>query len=174
MNNIFKITLLSAMLSIIISSGGCGYKMGSIMHPQVKSIAIAPITNESIEPFVSADMRGALCEKFQFDNSLQVKDLKTADCILYGKVINVETTSVSEDSTDNEQTYRAAEWGVSVEFEFIVSIPGRKKPLISKRRVKGSAKYQVMADQEVTRRRGIKQACRNAAQEAVIYTTEAW
>ena len=174
MTKIFKITLLTALVLSIIPAGGCGYKIGSIMHPQVKSIAIAPITNETIEPFVSADMRGALCETFQFDNSLKVKDLKSADCILYGKVISVETTSTSDDSTDNEQTYRAAEWGVSVEFEFIVSVPGRKKPLISRRRVKGDAKYQVMADQEVTRRRGIKQACRNAAQQAVIYTTEAW
>ena len=162
------------LLLVILPTGGCGYKMGSLMHPQVKSIAIAPITNETLEPFVSASMRGALCEQFQFDNSLKLKGLQSADCILYGKVIKVETTATSEDSTDNEQTYRAAEWQVAVEFEFIVSIPGRKEPLITRRRVIGSAKYQVMADQEVTRRRGVQQACRNAAQEAVVYTTESW
>jgi len=174
MKTAYKITAMITLALIILCTGGCGYKMGSIMHPQVKSIAIAPITNETLEPFVSASMRGALTEQFQFDNSLKVKDLQTADCILFGKVIKVETTASAEDSTDNEQTYRAAEWQVAVEFEFIVSIPGRKEPLISKRRVKGTAKYQVMADQEVTRSRGVKQACRNAAQEAVVYTTEAW
>lgn len=174
MKTAYKTTVLIALTLMILPIGGCGYKMGSLMHPQVKSIAIAPITNETLEPFVSASMRGALTEQFQFDNSLKVEDLQSADCILFGKVIKVETTASSEDSTDNEQTYRAAEWEVAIEFEFIVSIPGRKKPLIAKRRVKGTAKYQVMADQEVTRRRGVKQACRNAAKEAVIYTTEAW
>jgi len=174
MKAIFKITALVLLVFIMLPTGGCGYKMGSIMHPQVKSIAIAPISNETLEPFVSAEMRGALCEKFQFDNSLSLKDLKTADCILYGKVVEVKTTATAEDSTDNEQTYRAAEWGVSVTLEFVVSIPGRKETLINKRRVTGTANYQVMADQAVTRRRGVKQACRNAAQEAVVYTTEAW
>ena len=166
-------SILLSML-IILTIGGCGYKIGSIMHPQVKSIAIAPVTNDTLEPFAAAQMSAALREKFQFDNSLKVKELQTADCILYGKIIEVKTTATMEDSTDGEQTYRAAEWRVAVIFEFVVMIPGRKKPLINKRRVSGAAKYQVAADQAITRRRGVQQACRDAAEQAVVYTTEAW
>jgi len=170
------ISAIVLIFSIVVFSliTGCGYKMGSIMHPQVKSIAIAPVTNDTLEPFASAYMRGSLCEKFQFDNSLKLKQLGTADCILYGKIIEVNTTATMEDSVDNKQTYRAAEWSVSVIFEFVVMIPGRNRPLISKRRVSGSAKYQVAADQAITRRRGVQQACRDAAEQAVVYTTEAW
>ena len=174
MKFLYKIMKLPALALIIFYAGGCGYHMGSLMHPQVKSIAIAPITNETLAPFISADMRGALCSQFQFDNSLKLKDLKTADCILYGRVTEVKVNATSEDSSDNEQTYRAAEWQLNVTFEFMVMIPGREKPLISKRRVVGAARYQVMADQAVTKRRGIQQACREAARQAVIYTTEAW
>jgi outer membrane lipopolysaccharide assembly protein LptE/RlpB len=171
----YKQLLLPVLATImLLSTGGCGYQMGSIMHPQVKSIAIAPVTNDTLEPFAAAEMRGALCEKFQFDNSLKLKQLDTADCILYGKIVEVKTTATMEDSFDYHQTYRAAEWSVSVIFEFVVLIPGRKKPLISKRRVSGSAKYQVAADQAITRKRGVRQACRNAAEQAVVYTTEAW
>ena len=166
-------TSMILLLTLIFALPGCGYKMGSIMHPQVKSIAIAPVTNDTLEPFASAQMRQSLCEQFQFDNSLKLKQIPTADCILYGKIIEVTTTATMEDSTDNAQTYRAAEWGVSVIFEFVVMIPGRKKPL-RKRRVSGTAQYQVAADQAITRRRGVQQACRNAAEQAVIYTTEAW
>ncbi len=171
MKNILPMVLIMTLMSAM---PGCGYKMGSIMHPQVKSIAIAPIKNDTLEPFASAEMRQSLCEKFQFDNSLKLKQIPTADCILYGKIIEVKTTATMEDSVDNAQTYRAAEWGVSVVFEFVVMIPGRKKPLIRKRRVSGTAKYQVAADQAITRRRGVQQACRNAAEQAVVYTTEAW
>ncbi len=174
MKILFKLILIPVLAVLLLPVGGCGYKMGSLMHQQVKSIAIAPITNETLEPFVSADMRGSLCEKFQFDNSLKIKDLQTADCILYGKIVDIVTNAVAEDSTDDQQTYRAAEWSVSVTFEFVVMIPGRKNPLINKRRVTGLADYQVMADQAVTRRRGVKQACRDAAEQAVVYTTEAW
>ncbi len=169
-----NITSTLLLLTLVLALPGCGYKMGSIMHPQVKSIAIAPIKNDTLEPFASANMRQSLCEQFQFDNSLKLKQIPTADCILYGKIIEVTTAATMEDSVDNEQTYRAAEWRVSIVFEFVVMIPGRKKPLIKKRRVSGTAKYQVAADQAITRRRGVQQACRNAAEQAVVYTTEAW
>lgn len=168
-----KITVIFISLLITLISG-CGYKIGSIMHPQVKSIAIAPITNETLEPMAAAYMRQSLCEQFQFDSSLKVKNLEEADCVLYGRVIDIKVSASVNDTYDLEQTYIPAESSVSVAFEFTIIIPGQAKPLINKRQVSGSASFQVMADQDITRRRGIQQACRNAAQEAVTYTVEAW
>ena len=169
-----KYLIVLVFMTTLCFFGGCGYHMGSLMHPQIKTVAIAPITNETLEPFVSADLRGALCEQFQFDGSLQVKSLKEADCIVYGRITEVETISTADDTFDDKQTFRAAEWEVQVTFEYQVLIPGKARPLISKRRVQGSAKYQIFVDQATTRRRGVQQACQNAAREAVIYTTEAW
>lgn len=168
-----KIALLF-ILSLIGLIPGCGYKVGSIMHPQVKSIAIAPVTNETLEPMVAAYMRQSLCEQFQFDSSLKVRSLEEADCVLYGRVTEVKVSGSVNDTYDLEQTYIPAEFSVGVAFEFTVIIPGRAKPLINKRQVSGSTSYQVMADQDITRRRGVQQACRNAAQQAVNYTVEAW
>ena len=148
--------------------------MGSLMHPQVKTIAIGPVKNDTKAPFLSAYMRQSLCEQFQFDNSLKVKGLKEGDCILYGRVTKIETKGVMEDSTDNKQTYQASEWEVAVTFEFVVVIPGKKKLLVNNREVTGTATFQVMADQAVTKVCGFQQACRDAAQQAVVYTTEAW
>ena len=162
------------IIALISLFNSCGYQMGSLMHPQIKTIAVAPVTNETIEPYVSADLRSALCEQFQFDGSLKLKSLKDADCIIYGRVIEVETFDVTDATFDDKQTFRTAEWKVEVTYEFQVIIPGKARPLIAKRRVIGEAKYQIFADQQTTRRRGIQQACRNAAREAVIYTTEAW
>ncbi len=167
------VALLAVTTSLTLLSG-CGYHMGSLMHPQIKTIAIAPIKNNTLEPYGSAAMRAALCEQFQFDGSLKVVSLEKADCILYGRITQVTSKGTIDDSYDNKQTYRPSEWEVTIEFEFEVVIPGRKKPLVNKRVVAGSAKYQVMADQAVTRRRGLKQACINAARDTVVYTVEAW
>ncbi|NOY75651.1 MAG: hypothetical protein GXP32_07645 [Kiritimatiellaeota bacterium] len=170
-------SMMAFVVSIIfltVPLGGCGYHMGSLMHPQIKTIAIGPVKNDTKAPFLSAYMRQALCEQFQFDNSLKVKGLKEADCILYGRVTKIETTGVQEDSSDNLQTYRASEWQVVVTFEFVVVIPGKEKLLVNNREVVGTATFQVMADQAVTKVRGFQQACREAAQQAVVYTTEAW
>lgn len=168
-----KMAILLILPAISLISG-CGYKIGSIMHPQVKTIAIAPITNETLEPMAAAYMRQSLCEQFQFDSSLNVKGLEEADCVLYGRITEVNVSGSVNDTYDLEQTYIPAEFSMSVTFEFTVIIPGRSKPLINKRQVSGSASHQVMADQDITRRRGLQQACRDAAQQAVNYTVEAW
>lgn len=170
-----KNTVFIFILTLTVAfTDGCGYHFGSLMHPQVKTVAVAPVTNETMEPYVAADLRSALCEQFQFDGSLKVKELNEADCIVYGRVIEVKTVATADDSFDDKQTFRAAEWQVQVTFEYEVLIPGKKRPLISKRRVTGLAKYQIFVDAATTRRRGVQQACRNAAREAVVYTTEAW
>jgi outer membrane lipopolysaccharide assembly protein LptE/RlpB len=172
-NTKFTVFLLLASFFTILSSG-CGYHMGSLMHPQVKSVYIAPVTNETLEPFVAADLRNALCEQVQFDGSLKLKSGKNADCIIFGRVVDVKTVSTTNASFDGDQTFRAAEWEVQVTFEYEVIVPGKKRPLIPKRRVTGNAKYQIFTDQQTTRRRGVQQACRNAARQTIIYTTEAW
>ena len=170
----FKQALLTIVVLFASFIGGCGYQMGSLMHPQIKTIAIGPVKNETIAPFLSAYMRQALCEQFQFDGSLKLKGLEEADCVLYGKITKIATHGVKEDSYDNLQTYRASEWRATVTFEFVVVIPGKEKLMVNNRIVNGTARFQVMADQAVTKVRGFQQACRDAAAQAVIYTTEAW
>ena len=170
MSRLFSaITILLLMLT-----SGCGYHMGSIAHPQVKTIAIAPVTNETLAYNAAADLRGMLCDQFMFDGSLKIKEQGTADCIVYAKILSVLTREVLVASYNNDQTYQAAEWEATVKVEFTVIIPGRKNPLVSKRTVEGSANYQVQADVETNRRRGILMASRAAAQKVVQYTTEAF
>lgn len=170
---IMKIYLPLFSLVLFLFSG-CGYHAGSIMHPQIKSIAIAPVVNDTLEPNVAAEMRAALSERFMVDGSLKVKSLHEADCILYCRIKEAKTTATQEDTKDNEQNYRPAEWGVEVIGEFSVIIPGRKEPLVATREISGTALYQVLADYDITRRRGVYMACWNAAGEIVQYTTEAW
>lgn len=166
------VATLAATICVVLA--GCGYQVGSIMHPQVKTIAIAPVKNETLEPNVSALIRGALSEQFMVDGSLKVKSLETADCVLYGRVVSVETIQTAEDSYDADMTYRAAQWALQIKFEFVVLIPGRKKPLIPKRQVVGVTRYDVTSDHNIARRNGLKQACFHTAEDVVQYTTEAW
>jgi hypothetical protein len=174
MNAVKKVLICAAIPFLYLAVSGCGYHVGSVMHPQVETIAIAPVKNETLEEFATPCMRQALSEQFQLDNSLKVKSIETADCVLYGVVKKIETMGIGFDSTNNEQTYAPAEFALKVTFEFTVIIPGRSKSLINTREVSGVAAYQVTADNEIARRRGIQQACRDAAQKAVVYTVEAW
>ncbi|MEG2075255.1 MAG: hypothetical protein RRY34_02040, partial [Victivallaceae bacterium] len=61
--------ILSSCTLILMLCAGC-YHMGSMMHPDVKTIAIAPVVNETTAYNASINMRKALLEQFMRDGSL--------------------------------------------------------------------------------------------------------
>ncbi len=174
MNGFKRYFLLAAASTLLALCGSCGYHLGSLAHPQLKSIAIAPVKNDTLEPYVSDIMRQQLCEQFQFDGSLKVKSLEEADVILYCIVKEVKNDSVSWHSTDNQVTYRPYQFTLSVKAEFSVVMPGRGEPVVRSREVSESATYDITSDPQQGRSNGIKQACYNDARKIVEYTVEAW
>ncbi|MDD3153685.1 MAG: LPS assembly lipoprotein LptE [Victivallaceae bacterium] len=167
--------VFGALLLVWLTAGGCGYHMGSMMHPQVKSIAVAPVVNDTVAFNVSAMLRGQLAEQFQVDGSLKVADLETADCIIYCKVTSVATSQVSGYSAaQNTAVFRPNEYQMHVTIEFSVVIPGSGKLLVPRRVITGRSNFQVRTDEEEARIRATKYACFQAARQIVVAVTEGW
>ena len=152
---------------------GCGYRIGSLMHPQIESIAIAPVTNETIAYNLAPQVRGLLCEVFQQDGSLQLRRESNADCILYARVTSIKFNSSTWSSTYDDENYVPSEWRVNVTIEYSVVIPGELKPL-SKGKATGSATFMTGADMETGRTNGIRLAAFDAAKKIVHRVTEGW
>ena len=169
-----KCSLLSLLFLSLFLLSGCGYHMGSMMHPQIKTIAIAEIVNDTREPLLTAVMRNQLAAQFQFDNSLSLKTKDQADCVLYCRITKIESRTIRTSSTDDDRTYRPSEFQISITAEFTVLIPGKSEPLVAKRTVSASSNYQYNADPNVGRYYGMRQAAYNLANLIVQYTTEAW
>ena len=168
----FPVAILTILALALLP--GCGYRIGSLMHPQVNSIAIAPVTNETVAYNLGPQVRGLLCETFQQDGSLQLKRESNADCILYARVTDIKFSKSSWSSLYNEENYVPTEWKVTLTIEYSVVIPGDLKPLISKRTAKGSATFMTGADMETGRVSGIRQAAYAAARRIVDNVTEGW
>ncbi len=168
-----KIFLIAALsLAAALFAGSCGYHVGTFAHPQIKTIAVAPVKNDTLEPLIGPIMKQQLCEQFQFDGSLKVKEQPEADCILHCRIIEVKNLGYSTSSTDGGMTYRPSQFNISVRVEFSVVVPGREEPLVRKREVSGSATYDYTSDPNTGRLNGLKQACYEAARLAVEYTAE--
>ena len=168
----FLLLFSGVMLSLLL--GGCGYHVGSLMHPQIKSIAIAPVTNETLAYNVAAILRNRLTEAFMRDGSLKVKSLREADCILYARVTKITYRETTPATFDDEITYRPMEWRIWMTVEFTIIIPGNKEPLIKKQKIMADAIFQVQADFFVNRQRGIKQCAWHLSRKIIQQTTEGW
>ena len=159
---------------VLLMTGGCGYRIGTMGHPQIKTIAVAIVKNDTTIYNLSAIMRNVLAEQFMLDGSLKVVSEKKADCILYARIVEATSSEVTERSSSTDRSFETEEWQIRVTAEYSVIIPGQKTPLIPLRKVTGSANFQAPGDMDSAMRRGAAQACRKAAVEMVEFTTEAW
>ncbi|QSH40163.1 LPS assembly lipoprotein LptE [Lentisphaerota bacterium ZTH] len=173
-NKTLKIFVMAACVISLTLISGCGYKVGSIMHPQVKSIAVAPVINDTISYNLAAVMRNRLTEAIMRDGSLKVKNLREADCILYARIVEINYVETTPATYDNQVTYRPAEWRVWMKVEFSVIIPGKKEPLIKKRTIEASTLFQIQADLFVNRNRANRQVCWKASRLVTQMITEGW
>ena len=159
----------------VFFTASCGYyHMGSMMHPQIKTIAISTIRNDTREPLLTELARTQIAARFQSDNSLKLVSKEEADCILYVRIVSVTNSMLRYNPGYEEDEYRPAEFRVNLSAEMEVLIPGRSEPLIRKRTVAGGANYQYNVDPQVGRYYGLRQACYDLAGQIVEYTTEAW
>ena len=164
---------IAVLMTAVILTGGCGYRFGSLMHPQINSIAIAPVINETVAYNLAPQVRGLLCETFQQDASLQLKRESDADCILYARITKVQFNSITWSSAYDDENYVPTEWRVSVTIEYTVVIPGELKPLKTGS-ASGSATFMTGADMEAGRTSGIRLAAFDASKQIVHQVTEAW
>ena len=159
----------------VFFAASCGYyHMGSMMHPQVKTIFIAAIRNDTREPLLTELARTQIAARFQSDNSLKLVSKEEADCILYVRLVNITTSMRRYRPSYEDEEYRPAEFHVNLTAEMEVIVPGRSEPLIRKRSVAGDANYQYNVDPQVGKYYGLRQACFELGGEIVEYTTEAW
>lgn len=172
--NFSRFSLFSALLLSLLFLPGCGYHLGSIAHPQIKTVAIADVKNETYEVLAATLLRNVLAERFQFDNSLKLTSMDKADCIVYARVMNVSNSSVVWRYNRKDEDYRAHEYRISVNVEYIVRIPGRAEPLVPKSSVSGSSLYLFSHDPAIGRVSALKQALLRISDQIVSSTTEAW
>lgn len=169
-----RISKFFGILIILLSVTSCGYHVGNIANPQIRTIAFAPVVNETYLPNASEYMRQSLSEAFQKDGSWKVVSIEKADCIMYGRVVNVVTSAPNITVSAGSITYTTNQFGLSITYEFTVIVPGRPQPLVPTTQVSGSVQYQVPVDYAVAQQEALQSACYQAALDAVYATVEAW
>ena len=169
MKKIFR--LLPLLLLILLP--GCGYRIGYLGHPQLKSVAIAPVVNDTLAYNVASQMRSLLSECFQTDGTMKLESVRKADCIVYARITAISFSEISWSSTKNK-TNLPNQWRVQLSAEFSVVLPGRAEPLLKNMPASGNAEFMSGPDIEISRNYAIKQACFVAAKDIVSKVTEAW
>ena len=168
----FFITLIGAFL-LTSMLGGCGYKIGFTKHPQLDSIAVAPVINETAIYNAASDMRMKMSEVIMQDGTYKLSDLKRADAILYITVQDIAFSESMEAVVDNELQYRPEEWWVKINCQYKLIIPGQGKPLRTGSQ-QAALRFQSGADIESGRLKAVRQVCFDVSKKIVWSIAEGW
>ena len=160
-------------LLLAVFCTGCGYKAGFIKHPQLNSIAVAPVINETEIYNAASNMRMMMTEAIMQDGTYKLADLRRADAILYMTVDNILFAEASPAVVSEQVEYRPDEWRVRVNVSYKLVIPGQGKPLMAGSRY-GEIRFQAGADVESGRLKAVRQACFEAAKNITYAIAEGW
>jgi outer membrane lipopolysaccharide assembly protein LptE/RlpB len=171
---VYKYLTTTFLIFTALLLGGCGYHMGVYGNPQIKTIAIAPITNDTSQIGASTHMKQALADRFQFDGTYKITNMNTADAILYGRISGIDVTAPSILTADDGVTFMTKEYQIEVTFEYSLVIPGNTTPVVPQTEVSESSQFQVPVDLFPARESGISQACRKIAENVAWRCSEGW
>ena len=170
-----KFRTFAVMIAAVFCLTGCGYKIGLAGHPQISSLGVAPVVNETMLYNASGTLRALLCERIMTDGTYKLRRENDADCVVHARVVSAKFSEVSWSSDDDIAGEYFPEYHkVEVEVEYSVIVPGRAKPLIGPAKVTGSAMFDRIVDLETARLKGVKQALWEATKKIVDGCTEAW
>lgn len=168
-----KKTLFAFCIIVLLLAPGCGYRIGFTGHPQISSVAVAPVVNETLFFNAAGMLRSHLCERITTDGTYQLKRESDADCTIHARVLRLDFSQVSWSARDDDRFFPEY-YRVKATVEFSVILPGRVKPLIGPETVTASAMFDHIVDLETARRNGVKQALWQAAKKVVDGVTERW
>lgn len=163
------------ILAVLFLLTGCGYNVGYINHPQIKTVGIGKIKNLTDEPRLATYLRESLKERFMFDGSIKVVDSDKADIIINGEIINYNVNtagSVSSDEREEGNGFFASIYRTTINFKYDVKT--KKKWDIQSTTASGYADYTELIDQQEEKRNSLKRASYEVSKEVVRNITEAW
>ena len=172
--------LATALPGLLLLAGCSGYHAGSLMHPQIKTLAVGEFRNDTEEAFLTAALRQKLADAFTVDGSVRVVAPEAADVVVRGTIKQIGVQSIAshrlaENVRDgNRDNYQTQIYRVSVEVAWELVLPNRRRPVLDSRPAKGAAEFSSLPDFHVARNEALRRALADAAEQIRNGVVEGW
>jgi len=161
---------------------GCrSYHRGTLMHPQIRRVAVGTFTNRQKGPHLGILFRRKLIAMLMADGSVVVTSPDKADALIQG---SIEQTAFSPSARGkirnaanrdrDRDAYQTIVYRAQTGIVFTVTVPGRSRPLIPETHVVGQADFTPLPDFPDARKNGLDQALTDAARKTAAAIVEAW
>lgn len=97
---------LLCILWVLCGLCGCGYRVGSLLPKDIKTVAVPMFENKTPEPELEVMVTNGIIQEFITDGSLQVVEEENADTILLGEIIDYRREPIRYTKEEITREYR--------------------------------------------------------------------
>lgn len=168
-----KRLLLTSILGLgfgLLISGCAGYRLGSMLPPDIKTVYVPTFINKTTEPQLEVQTTQSLIEELQRDGSLRVVNQDQSDVTLTVTLRNYRIDPVSYSST---QRTTAREYRIVLQAA-IVMTRRNGTVVVDNPNVIGEYVFQVSGDISSSKLTGLPLAAEDLAHNIVEKVVEYW
>lgn len=163
---------VAAALVLVAFGGGCaGYRVGSMLPPDIKTVYVPTFENKTDEPLIEGRVTAAVITQLQRDGSLKVVAREQADAILKVVLERFILTPVGYDKTSRS---RPNEYRIVLSASYVLTSTKTGKVVSEHARVEGESLAPVLGDLSSSKRAALPEASRTLAIDIVDKLVETW
>jgi hypothetical protein len=161
-----------ALACVAASLSGCaGYRVGSMLPPDIKTVYVPTFVNKTKEPLIEVDTTAAVIEEIQKDGSLLLADADTADAILDVTLVDFQLQPISF-QRDNQTAAR--QYRLVMVASYVLRRTANDTIVSESPAVSGDAVFDLIGDMSSSKLRGIPNTATDLAHKIVEQLVESW
>ncbi len=166
-----KLVAGAALLACALLPGCAGYRLGSMLPPEIKNVHVPTFINKTTEPQLEIDTTRFALQEFQKDGSLKLSSAEDADAVLEVKLTDYKLVPLQYAA--NRPT-AALEYRITLYASIVMTRKRDGKVLAENPRCYGEGTFPVVGDLSSSKRTGLPKAAKDLAHDIVQKVTEVW
>ncbi len=166
-----KILGLAAALAALLLNSCAGYKLGSMLPPDIQTVYVPTFINKTKEPLIEIDTTQKAIQEIQRDGSLKVASKESADAILQVTLTDYSLTPVRYDTQHTTQTKEYRLWLTA---NLVLKRAKDDKVIVDRPMVRGQAVFEVLGDLTSSKLIALPLAAQDLARNVIATCVEEW
>lgn len=169
---IYKWTAITLVLALImpVLPGCVGYRLGSTLPPDIKSVYVRLFINKCNEPLLEVDTTNATIAEFQQDGTLRIMPAGEADVILETTLTALTLTPLRFEQTDRA---KPNEYRLTLHVSFVLK-RAKTREIVTEASVIGESTFVYAGNLNSAKRAAIPPASADLAKRIVEKVVEIW
>ncbi len=165
----FLLLLASGLIGL--TSGCAGYRLGSMLPEDIKTVYVPSFLNETSEPLIEIECHRAIIEEIQRDGTLRIADERDADAIVRVTLrgYRIEPVVYDTRSRSNVRQYR-----IRITARLLMTRRADDSVIVERPTVRGEGVFTVAGDLSSSKLIGLPVAAADVARKLVQQMVEAW